>query len=294
MPTPAPAPAPVSEPELAATQMPQRVTPDPAPTPPQPPRPPREDQASGSSNRKFIIPAAIVGGIAVVGVVAALALGGGGGDEPPAPTPEPTAEVETGGSIPVSAAGIALKVPTGWSDAGEPLEVPGLESPTALGGPKGASIAFGMADETAANSTLLPGDLRADEVPQKQIADLSEGIQAARYDGLKIGDKTATVFAIPTTEGVATLACAADAEVCSTIASSLRITEGKAFPVGPSADYAKDVERALARLERTEKSAARELKNAGRRATQVAATTRLATAYTRRGQDAERARRQPR
>ena len=53
-----------------------------------------------------------------------------------------------------------------------------------------------------------------------------------------------------------------------------------AVPVGPSADYAKDVERALAKLERTEKSAARELNNAGRRATQVAATTRLASAYT--------------
>ena len=113
---------------VAATQMPQRVTPEPAPTPPRPPRPPREERASGSSNRKFIIPAAIVGGIVVVGVVGAIALGGGGGDEPPAPTPQPTAEAETGGSIPVSAAGISLKVPTGWSDAGEPLEVPGLDS----------------------------------------------------------------------------------------------------------------------------------------------------------------------
>ena len=103
--------------------------------------------------------------------------------------------------------------------------------------------------------------------------DLSDGIQAARYDDLKIGDKTASVFAIPTTEGVATLACAADAEVCATIASSLRITEGKAFPVGPSEDYAKGVERALGTLEKHEKSAARELKNAGQRATQVAATS---------------------
>ena len=216
----------------------------------------------------------------VVGVAAALALGGGGGDkEPPAPTAEPTQEAETG-SIPLSAAGISLKVPAGWSDAGEPLAAPGIESPTAIGGPKGGSIAFGMADKTAANSTLLPDDLRIGTLPEKQVVDLSDGIQAARYDNLKIGDQTASVFAIPTTEGVATLACAADAEVCGTIASSLRITEGDVFPVGPSEKYSNGVERALGTLEKNEKSAARELKNANKRTTQVAATSKLGTAYS--------------
>ena len=171
-------------------------------------------------------------------------------------------------------------MPTGWSDGGEPLQVPGLDSgAVALGGPKGASIAFGMADKTAANSTLLPDGLRAGELPDKQVVDLSDGVQAARYDNLKVGDKTASVFAVPTTEGVATLACAADAEVCATIASSLRITEGDPFPVGPSEDYSKGVERALATLEKREKSAAADLNRAGKRQTQVNATSRLATAY---------------
>ena len=60
----------------------------------------------------------------------------------------------------------------------------------------------------------------------------------------------------------------------------MQITEGKAFPVGPSEDYSADVERTLGRLEKQEKSAASALNKAGKRTSQVAATSKLASAYT--------------
>ena len=97
---------------------------------------------------------------------------------------------------------------------------------------------------------------------RRRRLDLADGDQALHYKNVKLGDKTGAVFAVPTTEGVATLACIAPDETCETIASSLQITEGKPFPVGPSKAYSADVERTLGRLDKQEKSAASALNKA--------------------------------
>ena len=105
-------------------------------------------------------------------------------------------------------------------------------------------------------------------------------MQAARYDKLRVGNgQTASIFAVPTTKGVATLACLADDKTCAAIASTVQITGGKAFPVGPSDDLREKIESSLSRLESSEKSAASALKRAGKRSSQVDATRRLASAY---------------
>jgi hypothetical protein len=215
--------------------------------------------------------------VLVVGVVGAMLAGGGGDD--PAPVRNDRAATQ-GPAVAASASGISLKVPAGWSDDAAAPEVPGLAAgAVTLGGTSGGSIVFGKADETAANSTLLPDDLRGG-VPEKQTVDLGDGVQAFRYDKLSIGGgNTATVFAVPTSAGVATLACVAPEKTCETVASSLRITDGKPFPVGPSKDYAADVEGALGKLEKQEKSAASALGQARTRTSQAAATSRLAGAY---------------
>ena len=51
------------------------------------------------------------------------------------------------------------------------------------------------------------------------------------------------MFAVPTSKGVATLACVAEDDTCREIASSMRITDGNAFPVGPSDAYAGKLSR---------------------------------------------------
>ena len=77
-------------------------------------------------------------------------------------------------------------------------------------------------------------------------------MQAYRYDNLKPNgfDRTVTVYAAPTSAGVATLAClapAADAEsfgaTCDEIANTLELSSGEPMPVGPSKDYAATVEQ---------------------------------------------------
>ena len=212
--------------------------------------------------------------------VAAIAFGGGGDDpiEPVATTTATPAATQQA-TVPASANGIGLSVPAGWSD-GATAEIPGFDAnAVTMGGDKGGTIVFGYADETAANPTLLADGLRGDTTPSKEIVDLSGGLQAAKYTDLPIGSQTGQVFAIPTTEGVATLACIAEGKTCDAIASSLKITDGKAFPVGPSESYQTRVEKILGRLDKSEKSAARDLKNAGKRTTQVDATSRLGSAY---------------
>jgi serine/threonine protein kinase len=274
---PAPA-APVIEPpppQAADTMMPQSLRPEP---PKKAPKPPKAPSAGGRN--KLVIPAAIAGGVAVVAVIAAVALGGGG-DDTPTPTATPQASSTPGAAIPVSASGIALKVPAGWSDgAGDAPDVPGLADGAATLGGEGGAIVFGRAVKSSFNSTLLPGPLLTNDTPEAQTAEIGDGAQALRHDGLQIAGKSSIVYSVPTSEGVATLACFAEGDTCSTIASSMQITEGKVFPVGPSEEYSGDVRRILGRLEKQEKSAASALNKAGKRTSQVAATSRLGSVYT--------------
>jgi hypothetical protein len=274
---PAQAPMPSNIAPLAETMMPRTAgqTPPPLDTPET--RAPKD----GSSNRRYVIGGAIAAVIAVIAVVAVVAGGGGDAKTAAAPTAAKPKAATAAAAVPVSGSGIALKVPAGWSDGGDALAVPGLaDSAVTVGGPKGAAIAFGKADGSAANSTLLPDGLRTADVPAGKPVDLADGVQALQYENIAIGDKTGSVFAVPTTGGVATLACVAPAATCQTIASSMQITEGKAFPVGPDEAYSGDVERTLGRLEKQEKAAAAELNKAGKRTSQVAATSKLASAYS--------------
>ncbi len=92
-------------------------------------------------------------------------------------------------------------MPAGWTD-GATAEIPGFaENAVTLGGPKGGTIVFGFADDTAANSTLLSDDLRGQTTPTKEVVDLDGGVQAAKYADLPIGSQTGQVFAVPDGQG---------------------------------------------------------------------------------------------
>jgi hypothetical protein len=94
------------------------------------------------------------------------------------------------------------------------------------------------------------------------------------------------VFAVPTSGGVATLACVpakggedAFAPTCDAVATTFRSTD-KPFPVGPSKDYAGLLSCARGKLEQQRSSATAALGKAKTRAAQASATDRLAAAYT--------------
>ena len=108
------------------------------------------------------------------------------------------------------------QVPAGWTRATTLPAVPGLTLDGATGytAPDGGTVMFGTADD-ADNSTLLPTGLlqAAGGVPEERHRRRARPGQAPglplrdlQPEGL---DQPLTVYAVPTTEGVATVACAA-------------------------------------------------------------------------------------
>jgi hypothetical protein len=266
-----PAPEWASSEAVAPTVMPRALTKE-----PEAPKVEREP-----TPRSWIFPAAIAGGVVVAAVIGLVA-GGGGGAKKPAANPAP--------AVAAASAGLSLKVPAGWSAPASPPKVPGLDGATSFAGPSGGSVEFGKADGSAANSTLLSQRLiaAAGKVPARTAVELGGGVQAYRYANVKIGgDRTATIFAVPTSAGVATLACVpakgaedAFAPTCDAVATTFRVDDGKPFPVGPSKGYADQLSSTLAKLGQQQSSAAAALKKAKTRGAQAVATDRLASAYS--------------
>ena len=231
------------------------------------PREPREPR----ERRNLAFPIAIAG-VLVVAVVLGLLLGGGGGGEEKQAAAPPSVVPEQ----PVQSGSIALEVPKGWQELATPPEIPGLALTDAAayapgGRDGGKAVEFGMAK--ANDSTLLPLEFRrqlglaAGEVPDRVAVKLGpDDIQAYRYAGLQPQgfDRTVTVYAAPTSAGVATVACLAPAEAaegfgpeCEGIADTLQVSDAKTFPVGPNPAYAKTVNQTLNQLDRRVAAVAR-------------------------------------
>jgi hypothetical protein len=113
-------------------------------------------------------------------------------------------------------------------------------------------------------------------------------VQAYRYDNLKPNgfDRSVTVYAAPTSAGVATLACLAPpaeaksfSATCDQIANSLELKSGKPLPVGPSDAYAADVSKALTKLGKADKAGRAKLKSAKTPQQQAAAARSLSGAF---------------
>ena len=267
-PEPAGAAVPRSDDDVAATAMPRalREEPQTAALDEKPaPGEPRE-------RRSLAFPLALVGAL-VVAVVAGLLIGGGGGDDPPAPAPQSTTP-----ETPVEAGSLGIEVPASWKPLATAPAISGLELADAAafapgGRDGGRGVELGMGD--ASDSTLLPRDLRqalglgAGEVPERTAVALGpDDVQAYRYQGLEPAgsNRSVTLYAAPTSAGVATVAClarSADAEAfapdCEAMADTLDVGDATPFPVGPDPSYAKTLDRTLGALDRKVASGRRAL-----------------------------------
>jgi hypothetical protein len=231
-----------------------------------------------------LIPAAVGGGLLVIILLVVVLAGGGGGTNKTAATATPAKSVKPPASpVVVSAPGLSLEVPGGWKRASSALAVPGFgSSAVAMTGPSGVGILVGHADKSAANSTLLPKRVLSanGSVPARQTAKLADGVDAYRYAGVHVGGLTGIIYTVPTSAGVAALACSAPAKTCDSIASTLKITSGKVFPLGPSPTYRARFTRVLSTLGKRESAAGSALNRAKTRTAQASATSRLASAYS--------------
>ena len=117
----------------------------------------------------------------------------------------------------------------------------------------------------ATGPALLPKAFLAglgDTPPRDDAVKLGK-LEAYRYQGLRPeGYKGGlTLYVAPTTEGVATVACASTASeaadflpACEQVAGGLALTEGQAFPLGPDEKYLATLDKTINTLNASRKS----------------------------------------
>jgi hypothetical protein len=261
----------------------------------------------GGRGRGAILRRSVLLAFAVLAVVAAVASRGGSPDPTSAPDRPPPARPVPGatpvhGSRPVSGADLALRVPPGWArvrdvrDARLGLPLSGAVAVARGARASGPTVTFGvMRGATAANAALLPaavvratGRPAGTPPPRMAVRLPAHGLQAWRYRDLPApsGQRTLTVYAVPITDGVAAVACAAPptaaaafTKTCDQVAATLRLRGARAYPVGPSSTYATTLNGAIGRLQQAAGSDEADLAAAKTLAGQAGAARVLAVDY---------------
>jgi hypothetical protein len=195
-------------------------------------------------------------------------LGGSGGDnKTPTPPPAQKGALTARGGL----GDVDFKAPSDFKRLSSVPAVPGLAltdaSAMAPGGEDGGTaIVSGVAKADAYNPTLLPAGFlkKLGDQPKADAVGLAGGLQAYRYSGLKPDgfDRSVTVYAAPTSAGVATLACLAPsdasdafASTCDQVANTLSDSGGKPIALGPSRSYGRALSKVLGRLAKQDKAA---------------------------------------
>jgi hypothetical protein len=190
-----------------------------------------------------------------------------------------------------SAGPLTVTHPDSWQRQGSPPPIPGyaFKEPIALAPKSGGSAAGSLTAGTvnANNASLLPAAFqkalggRASKPDAVKLGDL----QAYRYSNLKPqGAQTAyTIYAVPTTAGVATIACSGQSpsftQECERVASTLTLTGATPFQLGVPAAYANGLNAALTKLQGQRGAALAKLKAAKKPGPQAAAARQAAAAY---------------
>ena len=226
--------------------------------------------------------------IALVAAVAGTALAASALSRSPESLPRP---------FTARSSGVELQGPPGWrQQAGRAgISSLGISAPVNLTpglaqqGDAPGRLAAVAGISQAAGAKLLSATYREQlgEGTEKTPVDLGS-LEAYRYAGLETasGDPL-TMYVVPTSIGVATLACRMPEEedagigsrLCSRIASTLRLTSGEAYPLGPSAAFAKAIRRQFKRLQRRQGKALQSMSKARRAEAQGTAADKLADVY---------------
>jgi serine/threonine protein kinase len=186
---------------------------------------------------------------------------------------------------------LQLRYPSAWQVGASAPKVPGMTfaEPLMLTSGDSGELAAGEV-RGAAGPTLLPASFRTrlrGRLGAPEPVRVGQ-LQAYRYEGLGLAglDRPLTVYAIPTSAGVATVVCWANARVessfktqCGQVVSTVRLLGAKSYPLGPSAAYASLLSRTLADLRASTRRPAGQLRTAGTPSAQSAAARRLAAAY---------------
>ncbi len=202
---------------------------------------------------------------------------------------------------------LRLRYPAGWQLGATAADVPGIAfgSPLVLTPPQGSAALTAGEVADAGGTSLLSVSLRAKiegALPAPATVRIG-ALEAYRYAGLRVRgiDGALTVFAVPTTAGVATLTCWASARgpvgfqaECAQVADTLLLVGATAYPLGPSPAYAHAVSATFKSLSSAASGPAAALRSATTPTAQAAAARNLAAAYQRAATELSAARPSPR
>ncbi|HEY1357463.1 MAG TPA: protein kinase [Thermoleophilaceae bacterium] len=201
---------------------------------------------------------------------------------------------EPAGDKTVTAGAVDLGTPSDWTKSASPANIPGLDLGTNAvtvspsGGADAGTLTVGITNATG--STLLPTAFLKGLSTQPKPTDAVKlgDLEAYRYKGLKPKgfDQSLTVYASPTTEGVATIACAAPAAKaggflpdCESVATTTALKTGKPYQLGADDDYASDLSDAINSLNSARSAGVSKMKSAKSGSAQSSAAKSIASAY---------------
>jgi Protein kinase domain len=241
--------------------------------------------AKAAAGRGWFVPAVLAA--AVLAVLAGFLLGGSSGSSGEALSDS------------ASAGYIELSFPAGWQRLASVPSIPGLPisqplalAPSSTASSTGASGGGVVAGEVSASGpSLLPAGFTAalnGALPRPEPVQLGAALQAYRYSGLSVHGlaDSLTLYAVPTANGVATIAClgsaaaAEPAAQCPQIAATLKLSGTTAFGLAPSPRYAAALGRIFGTLRSAADAGTARLRAASSAASQAAAAAQLATAYS--------------
>ena len=192
-----------------------------------------------------------------------------------------------------SVGNVELSFPTGWQRAASTPTIPGLtlsQSLALASGASGSAEQLVAGQASASGASLLPSAFVAaagGALPHAEPVRLGS-IEAYRYSGVSVRGLPGpvTVYAVPTTGGVATIAClspstaaTATASQCEQIAATLKLSGTTAFALAPSATYAAALGHILSTLQSAVDSGSAALRSASSASAQAAAASQLAASY---------------
>ncbi len=252
-----------------------------APAGPQAGAAPAVARAPAGAARGRYLPAILAA--AVLAAAAGFLLGGGSGSSGEA------------FSHSASSGHVELSFPSAWQQLASTPALPGLtlSQPLALAQSSSAGASSTQrllaGEASASGSSLLPGAFTAalnGPPPRPEPVQLG-ALQAYRYSGLSVHGLTGTVtlYTVPTTSGVATIAClnastSAPAAQCAQIAATLKLNGTTAFGLAPSSAYASQLGRTFGALRGAAGVGTARLRAATSASAQAAGAAQLATAYS--------------
>ncbi len=260
------------------------VLPTEADGPSEPGAPAARPAPAKPEDRRPLLAAAALLLVVVVGL--GFLLGSSGGSEDDG---APAADNSAAGGV------LELSFPDSWARATDPPAIPGLKLENQLAltekeASKDDALAAGTTDATG--PSLLPAAFldRLPDEPKRDDAVKLGDLDAYRYAGLQPegGEGRLTVYVVPTTVGVVTVACSAATAgakgflpACEDVAGTLNLVNGEAFPLGADEDYLTALDKAMDRLNSDRKSDVAKLRKAKTQGGQASAATALSKDYAR-------------